>query len=182
MRLHHSTRALIGAAFLAGFLLAAEGYPVAAPNDYRFELVQAQPAGPGKTTVTVRLVHVPESKPVAGAVLFETKTDMGPGGMAEMTGKVTPLPADQFGLYRFQVETGMAGKWQLALGARCKARPARCAAPSPMRRSDHAAPTLPITPGAALRVVASSAGDHAFGGAGVRRRAGFPCSARRHAR
>jgi hypothetical protein len=118
MRLRLHTRALIGAAFLAGFLLAAVGYPIAAPNDYRFELVQAQPAGAGKTTVTVRLVHLPDNKPVAGAVLFESKTDMGPGGMAEMTGKVSPLPADQPGLYRFQIETGMAGKWQLALGAK----------------------------------------------------------------
>jgi hypothetical protein len=93
MRLRLHTRALIGAAFLAGFLLAAVGYPIAAPNDYRFELVQAQPAGAGKTTVTVRLVHLPDNKPVAGAVLFESKTDMGPGGMPEMTGKVSPLPA-----------------------------------------------------------------------------------------
>ena len=91
---------------------------LAAPNDYRFELVQAQPAGPGKTAVSVRLVHVPDNKPVAGAVLFETKTDMGPGGMAEMTGKVSPLPSDQPGIYRFQIETGMAGKWALNLGAK----------------------------------------------------------------
>ena len=43
---------------------------------------------------------------------------MTPAGMAEMTGKVTPLPSDQPGLYRFQVETGMAGNWQLGLGAK----------------------------------------------------------------
>ena len=118
MRLQHSARALLGVAFLAGFFLAAVGYPVAAPNDYRFELVQAQPVGPGKTNVTVRLVHVPDSKPVAGAVLFESKTDMGPDGMAEMTGKVTPQPSDKPGLYRFEIETGMAGTWALNLGAK----------------------------------------------------------------
>ena len=80
--------------------------------------MSAQPAGPGKTTVTVRVVHVTDGKPVADAVLFETKTDMTPSGMADMTGKVSPLPSDQPGLYRFQIETGMAGKWQLALGAK----------------------------------------------------------------
>jgi hypothetical protein len=117
MRLHTDARAFAGAAFLAASLFLA-AYGLAAPNDYRFELVHAQPAGQGKTTVTVRLVHVPDNKPVAGAVLFETKTDMGPGGMAEMTGKVTPLPSDQPGVYRFQVETGMAGKWALNLGAK----------------------------------------------------------------
>ena len=110
-------RAVIAAAFLVVSVLAA-GDALAAPADYRFELVQAQPAGPAKTTVTVRLVHVPDNKPVAGAVLFESKTDMGPGGMAEMTGKVSPLPSDQPGIYRFQVETGMAGKWALNLAAK----------------------------------------------------------------
>ena len=117
MRLHLHARVFMGAAIFAASTLVA-AYGLAAPNDYRFELVQAQPAGPDKTAVAVRLVHVPDSKPVAGAVLFETKTDMGPGGMAEMTGKVSPLPSDQPGIYRFQVETGMAGKWQLALGAK----------------------------------------------------------------
>jgi hypothetical protein len=117
MRFHLHARAFIGAVlFMGSPLVVACG--LAAPNDYRFELVQAQPVGPGKTAVTVRLVHVPDNKPVAGAVLYESKTDMGPGGMAEMTGKVSPLPSDQPGLYRFQVETGMAGKWALNLGAK----------------------------------------------------------------
>jgi len=114
MRYHQYVRALIGAVILATSTVVA----AAAPNDYHFELVQAQPAGAGKTTVTVRLVHVPDNKPVAGAVLFESKTDMGPGAMAEMTGKVTPLSSDQPGIYRFQIETGMAGKWALNLGAK----------------------------------------------------------------
>src|SRR5438132_942242 len=117
MRFHLHARALSGAAIFATSMLIA-AYGVAAPNDYRFELVQTQPAGPGKTTVTVRLVHAPDSKPVDSAVLFETKTDMGPGGMAEMTGKVSSLPSDQPGFYRFQIETGMAGKWALNLGAK----------------------------------------------------------------
>jgi len=118
MRFHHPARAVIGAAFLAGLFLGAARYSAAAPNDYRFELVQTQPAGSGKTDVTVRLVHVPESKPVAGAVLFESKTDMGPDGMAEMTGKVTSQPSDKPGLYRFEIETGMPGNWALNLGAK----------------------------------------------------------------
>jgi YtkA-like len=107
-------RPFIGAVILAASTVVA----AAAPNDYRFELVQAQPAGRGKTNITVRLVHMPDNKPVAGAVLFESKTDMGPGGMAEMTGKVSSLSSDQPGIYRFQIETGMAGKWALNLGAK----------------------------------------------------------------
>jgi hypothetical protein len=117
MRFPLHARAVIGAAFLVVSILAA-GYALAAPADYRFELVEAQPAGPSKTNVTVRLVHVPDNKPVAGAVLFESKSDMGPAGMAEMPGKVSTLPADKPGLYRFQIETGMAGKWALNLAAK----------------------------------------------------------------
>ena len=114
---YRTARNVIGAVlFMAAALIGA--YAHAAPGDYRFELVSAQAAGPAKTTVTVRLIHTPDKKPVEGAVLFETKTDMTPSGMADMTGKVSPLPSDQPGLYRFQVETGMAGKWQLALGAK----------------------------------------------------------------
>jgi hypothetical protein len=122
MRFHYSACALIGAAIFAGSILAA-GYALAAPADYSFELVQTQPAGPGKTVVTVRLVHVPDNKPVPGAVLFESKTDMGPGGMVEMTGKVSVLPSDKPGLYRFQIETGMAGKWALNLAAKVQGEP-----------------------------------------------------------
>ena len=118
MRLHPYTRTLIGAAFLVASASLATGTAAAAPANYRFDLIQAQPAGPGKTSVTVSLVHVPDNKPVAGAVLFESKTDMGPEGMAEMTGKVTPLPSDKPGHYRFEIETGMAGKWALNLGAK----------------------------------------------------------------
>jgi hypothetical protein len=118
MRLRFCAHTVLGVACLVASIGVAITGATAAPADYRFELVQAQPAGPGKTTVTVSLVHVPDNKPVAGAVLFESKTDMGPDGMAEMTGKVTPLPSDKPGTYRFAVETGMAGKWALNLGAK----------------------------------------------------------------
>lgn len=105
--------------FAAAILTISPPSPtLAAAKDYLFELASAQPAGPGKTTVTVRLVHVPDKKPVEGAVLFDTKSDMTPAGMADFSGKVSPLPSDQPGLYRFQIETGMAGKWQLVLGAK----------------------------------------------------------------
>ena len=122
MRLRFCAHAVIGVYLVASVSVAIISAR-AAPADYRFELVQAQPAGPGKTTVTVSLVHVPDNKPVAGAVLFESKTDMGPDGMAEMTGKVAPLASDKPGIYRFQIETGMAGKWALNLGAKVQGEP-----------------------------------------------------------
>jgi hypothetical protein len=35
-----------------------------------------------------------------------------------MLGKVTTTTSDQPGLYRFLIETGMAGKWELILTAK----------------------------------------------------------------
>jgi predicted metal-binding membrane protein len=108
--------------FMAGGMsMAATAAPTNAIDvtpDYRFEAIEVQALGPGKTTVAVRLVHVPDKKPVDGAVIVEVKTDMGPGGMPEMSGKVAPLPSEQPGIYRFLIETGMAGKWELILGAK----------------------------------------------------------------
>lgn len=90
----------------------------AAAQNYRFEVVKVQPVAPDKTEVAIKLVHLPDGKPVADAVIFENKIDMGPSGMAEMTGKVTPEPTEQPGVYRFQTETGMAGTWALHLAAK----------------------------------------------------------------
>lgn len=97
---------------------AASTSTVIASPDYRFEVVEARPGGPGKTTVAVRVVHVADNTPVKGAVILEARTDMSPGGMPEMSGKVTSLPSDQPELYRFLVETGMAGRWELTVHAK----------------------------------------------------------------
>ena len=90
----------------------------AADTDYKFEIVSTQPAGPAKTEVTLRLVHLPDGKPVAGAVVFQTRGDMGPEGMADMTTTVTPEAAQPDGLLRYQVGTSMAGTWALTLSAK----------------------------------------------------------------
>jgi hypothetical protein len=99
-------------------LAAAPVSSWAAAKDFKFELVSVKPTSPGKNDITVRLVHVPDGKPVSGAVIIEAKTDMGPSGMAAMPGKVTSPKADENGAYRFQTENGMAGKWALTLAAK----------------------------------------------------------------
>jgi hypothetical protein len=108
----------IGVTAWGVLLLATTTLTIAAPNDYRFEVVGAPIATPGKTSVAVRLIHASDNKPVDGATIVEAKTDMGPAGMAEMSGKVTPVASDQAGLFRFSVKTGMAGKWELVLTAK----------------------------------------------------------------
>ncbi len=108
----------VGTAAWGVLLLATTTLTVAAPNDYRFEVIDAPATSPGKTTIEVRLIHASGDKSVDGATIVEAKTDMGPAGMAEMSGKVMPVASDQPGLFRFSIETGMAGKWELVLTAK----------------------------------------------------------------
>lgn len=105
----------LGLAVLSGI---APSTTSAAPRDYRFELVgKPQPARGGKSVVQVRLVRLPDGKPVADAVVFEAKADMGPADMAAMTAPVRVLPP-QGGVYRVEVEPGMAGPWAIHLAAK----------------------------------------------------------------
>ena len=87
-------------------------------NDYEFQLVdQAIKAGPDKT-ITVRLVNKTNGKPVPDAVIFATRLDMAPDGMQEMATKIAPMPGGEPGIYKFKATFGMAGRWQLSLGAK----------------------------------------------------------------
>ena len=109
-----------------GFATALFGFSVMAVptvaladiKDYEFQLVEpAVQAGPDKI-VTVRLVNKKTGKPVPDAVIFATRLDMAPDGMQEMVTKVTPMPGTEPGTYRFKATFGMAGRWQLSLGAK----------------------------------------------------------------
>ena len=68
--------------------------------------------------VTVRLVDKTTGKAVPDAVIFASRLDMAPDGMQEMATKVTPMPGTEPGTYRFKATFGMAGRWQLSLGAK----------------------------------------------------------------
>jgi hypothetical protein len=87
-------------------------------KDYEFQLVdQTVQAGPDKT-ITVRLVNKATGKAVSGAVIFATRLDMTPDGMQEMVTKIAPIPGGEPGTYKFKATLGMAGRWQLSLGAK----------------------------------------------------------------
>ena len=107
-----------GAAALAVALLARIVGADAAAGDYHFELVGNPEAATGKSIVALRLTHAPDDKPVAGAVIIQTRADMGPEGMKEMTAPVKALPPKDPGIYRFEIEPGMAGGWMLTLAAK----------------------------------------------------------------
>src|SRR3984893_6943418 len=106
------------AAFI-GFAMAGSATIARADiKDYEFQLVdQTVQAGPDKT-ITVRLVNRTTGKPVPGTVIFATRLDMTPEGMQEMVTKIAPMPGGEPGTYKFKATLGMAGRWQLSLGAK----------------------------------------------------------------
>src|ERR1700741_1457295 len=59
----------VGIAAWGVLLLATMTLTIAAPNGYRFEIVDARTGVPGTTTVAVRLVHVSDNRPVDGATI-----------------------------------------------------------------------------------------------------------------
>ena len=107
---------LCAAIAVLGIMTASVSY--AAAKDYRFELVGTPTATGGKSTVQVRLVHLPDQKPVTGAVIFETKADMGPEGMPTMTAPAKLLPETTPGIYRVEIQPDMAGNWGISLAAK----------------------------------------------------------------
>lgn len=56
------------------------------------------------------------------AVIFESKADMGPSGMATMPAPVKALPPKD-GIYSLEVVPGMAGTWALHLAAKVQGEP-----------------------------------------------------------
>lgn len=112
-----STRILAGAAILSIFAAAPAAPAGAAAADYRFELVGTPRLAAGKDIVQIRLVRAADGKPVENAVIFESKADMGPAGMATMTAPVKAM-LSKGGVYSFEVDPGMAGTWALHLAAK----------------------------------------------------------------
>ncbi len=108
---------------VAGCNPKSESKSGTASSNYRFELVGApQNVQAGKSLVSVRIIHVPDGKPVPGAVIFETRADMGPDGMGGMTAPVKVLPEAEPGVYPFVIEFGPVwdrpGGWTLTLAAK----------------------------------------------------------------
>ena len=111
--------ALFGAAIAAGAIPSAQ----AGGQDYEFQLVTKEfKAGP-PAEIAVRLVHKPDGKPVPGAVIFSTRLDMGPDGMAAMTTPVEKMPGGEPGVYRFKAKLSMEGGWAFSLAAKVQGEP-----------------------------------------------------------
>jgi hypothetical protein len=107
----------------AAVLAFASPAAVAAPADYRFEVTGHAHQADGNDTVTVRVVHIPDGKPVQGAVVFGAKASMGSGNMA-MTAPAKLLQPAANGAAVIQVTPSMAGPWTISLSARVNGEPA----------------------------------------------------------
>lgn len=116
-----STLTIAGAVVAAAMALANAAF--AGANDYAFEPVKAEIKRGDDVTVAVRLVHKPTKKPVADAVIIQSRIDMAPDGMAEMAAPLTPLPSPEPGVYAFKTELAMAGRWLLSIAAKVQGEP-----------------------------------------------------------
>ena len=114
MKTSHVARATMAALIAA----ALAGTAHAEIKNYEFQLVQPTVKAGADRVVTVRLVDKTTGKAVPDAVIFASRLDMTPDGMQEMATKVTPMQGTEPGTYRFKATFGMAGRWQLSLGAK----------------------------------------------------------------
>src|SRR5437016_17838 len=115
-KLSFASIVLATAASLAGNALAGA-------NDYALEPVKAEVKKGDEVVVSVRLKHKPTGKPVADAVIVQTRIDMGPDGMGEMASPLTPVPASEPGVYSFKTDLSMAGRWLLSIAAKVQGEP-----------------------------------------------------------
>jgi hypothetical protein len=105
-------------AALAATLSLAASAAMAGAGDYAFEPVTTQMKKGDDVTLSVRLTNKQTGKPVADAVIFKTRVDMAPDGMAEMESAVAPLPSKEPGVYAFRTDLPMAGRYQVTLSAK----------------------------------------------------------------
>lgn len=117
MRISSTARAFV-AALISISILGATRFALADIADYEFQLVEPTIQAGADKIVTVRLVNKKTGKSIPDAVIFASRLDMAPDGMQEMATRVTSMPGTEPGTYRFKATFGMAGRWQLSLGAK----------------------------------------------------------------
>lgn len=106
------------AALVAFAVIGTAGIARADIKDYEFKLAEPTVIVGKDKIVTVQLVNKKTGKPVPDAVIFATRLDMAPDGMAEMATKIVREPGGEPGSYRFKAVFGMEGRWLLSIGAK----------------------------------------------------------------
>ena len=113
----------LSTAALAATLSLAASAAMAGAGDYAFEPVNPEMKKGEDLTLAVRLVNKQTGKPVPDAVIFKTRVDMAPDGMAEMESAVAPQPSREPGVYAFKTDLPMAGRYQVTLSAKVQGEP-----------------------------------------------------------
>ena len=94
--------------------------PAASTAGYHFQLAGPAKSSGGKSVVAVQLLH--DGKPVPGAIIFQSRADMGPMNMASMTAPIKPLGEKPAGIYNFEISNGPVwnkpDNWALSFGAK----------------------------------------------------------------
>ena len=105
-------------AALAAIVSLAASAAMAGAGDYTFEPIKAEMKKGDDVTLAVRLINKQTGKQVPDAVIFKTRVDMAPDGMAEMESAVAPLPSKEPGVYAFRTDLPMPGRYQVTLSAK----------------------------------------------------------------
>src|SRR5438046_2466884 len=108
--------------FAAAALLAAISLTgtAAGANDYVFEPVKSEVKKGDDVVVSVRLKHKATGKPVTDAVIVQTRIDMSPDAMGEIS---PPVPSNEPGVYSFKTDLSMQGRWLLSIAAKVQGEP-----------------------------------------------------------
>src|SRR5215472_10780836 len=123
MRSLEMTRKFLSAGAAVAVVVSLAGPIFAGGNDYVFEPVKAEIKKGDDVVVSVRLKHKATGKPVTGAVIVQTRIDMGPDGMGEMASPLTPVPSTEPGVYSFKTDLSMQGRWLLSIAAKVQGEP-----------------------------------------------------------
>ena len=88
---------------------------IAAAEDYEFTVIETDLQQGNGAILTISVTDLRTQAPVTDAIIFATRLDMAPDGMATMTTPVAALASDLPGQYRFQADLGMAGAWRFSI-------------------------------------------------------------------
>jgi hypothetical protein len=116
-------RRLFLAAIPIGWLAFSPWAAIAGAEDYEFQAVEANVRQGENLTLAVRLIDRRSGKLMSDAVVFRWRLDMAPDGMQEMTAPVRRKPDDEPGVYAFETNLAMGGRWQLSLAAKVQGEP-----------------------------------------------------------
>lgn len=116
------TTSLTSAVFAADTMGMKGPAPMATSMGYQFELAGPIQSAAGKSIVSVRIIHTADKKPVIGAIIIQSRADMGPIGMAAMNAPIKALSVTTPGVYPFEIQNGSvwkrADKWSLTFSAK----------------------------------------------------------------